>query len=205
MVRKNDFGQPIGQPLPPDWMPPAPPPRTNLVGAHVRVEPLDPDQHAEELFAANCLDPNGEGWTYLAYGPFKDISSYKEWMSTQCMGADPMFWAYIDVGTERAVGLGSYMRIDPSNAVIEVGHLRFSPKLQRTTMATEAMYLKMRNVFDLGYRRYEWKCDSLNAPSRRAAERYGFNFEGIFRQATHYKGRNRDTAWFAITDSDWPQ
>lgn len=204
MTRKNELDQPIGDPLPTDWQAPVTPPRQVMTGQRMRVEPIDPSHHADDLFEANRLDQSGTGWTYLNYGPFPDASAYRTWMETACMGDDPQFWAYVDLATGTAVGLGSYLRIVPKDGVIEVGHLRFSPKLQRTPLATEAMYLKMKNVFDLGYRRYEWKCDALNAPSRRAAERYGFKFEGIFRQATHYKGRNRDTAWFSIIDSEWP-
>ena len=204
MTRTNELGQPIGDVLPDGWQPPPVPPRSALDGPRLRVEPIDPAKHAADLFAANQLDQTGAGWTYLAYGPFDSLADYRAWMERDCMGDDPMFWAYVDRTTEKAVGLGSYLRIVPKDGVIEVGHIRFSPKLQRTALATEAMYLKMKNVFDLGYRRYEWKCDALNAPSRRAALRYGFRFEGIFRQATHYRGRNRDTAWFSIIDSDWP-
>ncbi|MFY0611341.1 MAG: GNAT family N-acetyltransferase [Hyphomicrobiaceae bacterium] len=204
MTRTNDFGQSIGDALPDGWQPPPAPPRTPMEGQRLRVEPIDPDQHAGDLFEANQLDQTGEGWTYLGYGPFNDLNDYRAWMKKDCMGSDPMFWAYVDRATGKAVGLGSYLRIVPKDGVIEVGHIRFSPKLQRTALATEAMYLKMKKVFDLGYRRYEWKCDALNAPSRRAAERYGFKYEGIFRQATHYRGRNRDTAWFSIIDSEWP-
>jgi len=204
MTRTNEFNQPIGDALPADWRAPPVPLRTNLIGRRVRVEPLDPERHAVDLYEANRLDQSGEGWTYLNYGPFQDQAEYRSWLETDCMGADPMFWAYVDVMTDQAVGLGSYLRINPKDGVIEVGHLRFSPKLQRTALATEAMYLKMKNAFDLGYRRYEWKCDALNAPSRKAAERYGFKYEGIFRQATHYRGRNRDTAWFSIIDTEWP-
>jgi RimJ/RimL family protein N-acetyltransferase len=200
----NEHGQPIGDALPDGWQPPPRPPGEPIEGPRVRVEPIDPERHAADLFEANRLDQSGAGWTYLAYGPFEDLPAYRAWLETSCLGDDPMFWAYIDRAMGTAVGLGSYLRIAPKDGVIEVGHLRFSPKLQRTALATEAMYLKMKNVFDLGYRRYEWKCDALNAPSRRAAERYGFTFEGIFRQATHYRGRNRDTAWYSITDAEWP-
>jgi RimJ/RimL family protein N-acetyltransferase len=115
-----------------------------------------------------------------------------------------MFFAFVDAASGRAVGLGSYLRIDPSNGTVEVGHLQFSPLMQRTAVATESMYLMMKTAFELGYRRYEWKCDALNAGSRRAAERLGFTFEGIFRQAIVYKGRSRDTAWFSILDAEWP-
>lgn len=204
MTRTNEFGQSIGEALPDGWQPPPMPPRQPLDGPRLRVEPIDPDRHAADLFGANRLDQSGEGWTYLGYGPFDNLSDYRAWLDDACLGDDPMFWAYVDRATGEAVGLGSYLRIVPKDGVIEVGHIRFSPKLQRTALATEAMYLKMKNVFDLGYRRYEWKCDALNVPSRRAAERYGFKFEGIFRQATHYRGRNRDTAWFSIIDREWP-
>ncbi len=204
MTRKNEFDQPIGDDLSDGWVSPPVPPRQIMEGTRLRVEPIDPAQHAADLFEANRLDQSGEGWTYLVYGPFQDQAEYRAWMEATCLGNDPMFWAYVDIATGKAVGLGSYLRIAPKDGVIEVGHIRFSPKLQRTAHATEAMYLKMKNVFDLGYRRYEWKCDALNAPSCRAAVRYGFKFEGIFRQATHYRGRNRDTAWFAIIDTEWP-
>ncbi|MFT5510919.1 MAG: RimJ/RimL family protein N-acetyltransferase, partial [Hyphomicrobiaceae bacterium] len=204
MTRTNELGQPIGDALPAGWQPPPAPSRPILQGMRVRVEPLDPERHIVDLFEANNLDQSGAGWTYLLAGPFADLAEYRNWMETSCMGDDPMFSAYIDLATGKAVGLGSYLRITPSAASIEVGHLRFSPKLQRTPLSTEAMYLMMKHAFDLGYRRYEWKCDALNAPSRAAAERYGFKFEGVFRQALHYRGRNRDTAWFSITDKEWP-
>jgi RimJ/RimL family protein N-acetyltransferase len=143
-------------------------------------------------------------WTYLFSGPFANFAEYHAWLEPKPASEDPLFFAFVDLATGRAVGLGSYLRIEPANGAIEVGHLQFSPRMQRTPVATEAMYLMMRNAFALGYRRYEWKCDALNAASRRAAERLGFRFEGIFRQAIVYKGRNRDTAWFSVIDSEWP-
>jgi len=143
-------------------------------------------------------------WTYLFSGPFATEAAYHQWLAAREHSEDPLFFAVVDGATGRATGLASYLRIDPPHGVIEVGHIAFSPPLQRTPAATEAMHLMMKNVFDLGYRRYEWKCDSLNAPSRRAAERLGFRFEGIFRQAVVYKGRNRDTAWYSIIDAEWP-
>jgi RimJ/RimL family protein N-acetyltransferase len=176
-----------------------------MEGRFCRVEPIDLDRHAADLHAANRQDASGANWTYLAYGPFERIEDYRAWMATTCLGDDPMCHAVIDLATGRAVGVASYMRIDERAGVIEVGHINYAPPLQRTPASTEAMYLMMRRVFDeLGYRRYEWKCDALNAPSRAAARRLGFRFEGIFRQATVYKGRNRDTAWFSIIDSEWP-
>jgi RimJ/RimL family protein N-acetyltransferase len=197
----NDTGQPIGAPLP-GWTARPRPPRTPLSGRFCRVEPVDVDRHAADLFAANT-DPSS--WTYLFYGPFVDFDTYRQWLAEVAALEDPLFYAIVDNASRVAVGVAAYMRIDPPNGVIEVGHLNFSPALQRTPAATEAMYLMMRRAFDeLGYRRYEWKCDSLNAPSRRAAERLGFSYEGTFRQAIVYKNRSRDTTWYSIVDSEWP-
>ena len=201
--RVNTFGQPIGPPLP-GWQPAARPARTVLEGRFCRVEPLDVARHARALHDANSLDPEGRMWTYLFSGPFGSFEEYCAWLEPKPASEDPLFFAFVDLANGRAVGLGSYLRIEPANGVIEVGHLQFSPRMQRTPVATEAMYLMMRNAFALGYRRYEWKCDALNAASRRAAERLGFTFEGIFRQAIVYKGRNRDTAWFSVIDPEWP-
>ncbi len=204
MTRTNEFGQPIGDLLPEGWSPPPRPKKEPIIGQHVQLEPLDPS-HTKDLFEANQLDKTGEGWTYLPYGPFGNKADLQEWIDQASASEDPLFFTYVDQTTGKAVGWGSYLRIEPSAGSIEVGHIRMSPLMQRTIMSGEAMHLMMKNAFDLGYRRYEWKCDALNAPSCQAAKRLGFTFEGIFRQATHYKGRNRDTAWFAITDSDWPQ
>jgi RimJ/RimL family protein N-acetyltransferase len=169
-----------------------------------RVEPLDPERHAADLLAANSAD-DGRMWTYMGYGPFSSPAEYRAWVDASSRSDDPLFHAIVDLATERAVGVASYLRIEPAVGVIEVGHIALSPALQRTPAATEAMWLMMRRAFDeLGYRRYEWKCDALNAPSRRAAERLGFTFEGVFRQATIYKSRNRDTAWFSVIDKEWP-
>jgi RimJ/RimL family protein N-acetyltransferase len=165
---------------------------------------LDPSRHAEELFEANGLDTENRNWTYLPYGPFASLNEYREWMHMQCTGDDPLFHAVVDAASGLAVGVASYLRITPASGFIEVGHINFSPRLQKTPAATEAMYLMMARAFALGYRRYEWKCDALNQPSCAAARRLGFSYEGIFRQATIYKGRNRDTAWFSILDSEWP-
>ncbi len=201
--RLNEHGQPIGFALP-GWTPPPRPPRQTLTGQYCRVEPLDIESHAAELHRANNLDPGGRAFTYLSSGPFDSLESYRQWISATCLGNDPLFHAIIDSDTGKAVGVASYMRIDPPNGVIEVGHLNFSPLLQQTRAATEAMHLMMKHAFALGYRRYEWKCDSLNAPSRAAARRLGFSYEGRFIQAIVYKGRNRDTDWFSITDREWP-
>lgn len=203
-AHRNHLGQPIGFPLP-GWTPPPRPPRAPLQGRHCRVEPLDPERHAAQLHEANMRDASGRAWTYLFAGPFDTFAAYRQWMATACLGDDPLFHAIIDAATGKAVGVASFMRIDVNNGVIEVGNINYSPLLQRTPAATEAMYLMMKRAFELGYRRYEWKCDSLNAPSRAAAQRLGFSYEGIFRQAVVYKGRSRDTAWYAMTDSEWPQ
>jgi len=201
--RVNSFGQPIGAELP-GWQPPPRPGRVTLAGRFCRVEPLDVERHARQLHDANSLDPEGRMWTYLFSGPFASFEAYRAWLAPRPASEDPLFFAFIDLGRGQAVGLGSYLRIEPGSGSIEVGHLQFSPLMQRTRVATEAMYLMMKYAFELGYRRYEWKCDALNAGSRRAAERLGFTFEGIFRQAIVYKGRNRDTAWFSILDREWP-
>jgi RimJ/RimL family protein N-acetyltransferase len=199
----NHLGQRIGFPLP-DWEPPPVPPPTPMEGRYCRLEPVDPDRHARGLFEADSADADGRSWTYLAYGPFSDLSIYRAWLEGNCLGDDPFFFAVIDTADGAPVGLVSYLRIAPASGSIEVGHIHYSPRLQRTPAATEAMYLMMKNAFDLGYRRYEWKCDQLNAASRAAAQRLGLSFEGVFRQATVYKGRNRDTAWYAAIDAEWP-
>jgi RimJ/RimL family protein N-acetyltransferase len=201
--RVNEFGQPIGFALP-GWQPPPRPPREPLQGRLCRIEPLDPARHAAGLFRANRSDPDARGWTYLPYGPFERFEDYLEWMHATCLGDDPLFFAILDPHAAQPLGLASYLRIEPRYGSVEVGHLRFSSLLQRTPAATEAMYLMMQRAFELGYRRYEWKCDALNAPSRAAALRLGLSFEGIFRQAVVYKGRSRDNAWFAAIDRDWP-
>lgn len=202
-IRTNDLDQPIGAPLE-GWTPPPRPARETMKGSFCRVEPLDADRHAADLFEANRTDATGRMWTYLAYGPFDSLDAYRAWMARVAQGDDPLFFAVVDADSGRAAGVASYLRIDPPNGAIEVGHIAYAPPLQRTRAATEAMYLMMRRAFTSGYRRYEWKCDALNAPSRAAAERLGFSYEGVFRQASVYKGRNRDTAWYAAIDREWP-
>jgi RimJ/RimL family protein N-acetyltransferase len=200
----NALDQPIGEPVP-DWRPVPRPPRSPMEGRFCRLEPLDVQRHGRDLFRAFLDDMDGGNWTYLPYGPFCDEEDCLDWMTNSCLGDDPLFHAILDQGSGKAVGVASFLRIEPAAGVIETGHIHYSPQLQRQPAATEAMVLMMRRVFsELGYRRYEWKCDALNTPSRRAAERLGFRFEGIFRQATIYKGRNRDTAWFSILDREWP-
>ena len=199
----NHLGQPVGIPVP-NWTPPAIPPHEVLVGRYCRVEPLDADRHAASLFEASCSSPADANWTYLPYGPFDSFESYLVWLNKSAQASDPQFFAIVETSSGRALGIASYLRIDPRNGSIEAGHINFSPLLQRTAAATEAMYLMMERAFRLGYRRYEWKCNALNASSRRAALRLGLSFEGVFRQATVHKGRNRDTAWFAAIDREWP-
>ena len=206
MTARNALGQPIGDPVA-GWVPPLPPLRQVLEGRYCRLEPLDAHRHAASLHAASALDVDHRHWTYLAYGPWASLDAYAAWVAQMAASDDPLFYAVVVGGPAsepQAVGVASYLRIMPASGSIEVGHINFSPLLQRTPAATEAMYLMMRYAFELGYRRYEWKCDALNAPSRAAAERLGFSYEGIFRQATVYKGRSRDTAWFASIDQEWP-
>ena len=202
--RSNELGQPIGVALP-DWRPRLRPPRTAIGGRFCRVEPISAERHGGELHDAFAADREGRIWTYLAYGPFTSTTEFDAWLARTCLGDDPLFHAIVDQASGKALGVASYLRIEPATGVIEVGHINYAPALQRTQAASEAMYLMLARVFDeLGYRRYEWKCDALNARSRRAAIRYGFSFEGIFRQATMYKGRNRDSAWYSIIDAEWP-
>ncbi|MCG1047527.1 GNAT family N-acetyltransferase [Mycetohabitans sp. B6] len=199
----NRFGQPIGRPLA-DWSARAYPQRVTLHGRYCRLEPLQPDRHASALYGAYAKAPDDRDWTYLAVGPFDDEISYRRHAESAAASTDPLHFAVINLASGLAVGTLALMRIDPTNGVIEVGSVAFSPELQRTPASTEAQYLLMKYVFDtLGYRRYEWKCDNLNAPSRKAAVRLGFRYEGTFRQAVVYKERSRDTAWFSIIDSEW--
>lgn len=205
MTETNFLGQPVGLPVA-GWTPRPRPAARTMTGRWCRLEPLDPARHAEDLDLANSADEQGRMWTYLGYGPFGQLGTYRRWAEEVAGGQDPMFFAILAGEPLRAAGVAAYLRVQPEDGSIEVGHLAFSPGLQATTPATEAMALMMANVFDeLGYRRYEWKCNSLNAPSRRAALRLGFVYEGTFRQATVVRGRNRDTSWFSVTDTEWPR
>src|SRR5690606_9253114 len=195
--------QPVGQPVH-NWTARPRPPREPLAGHYCRLEPMDEARHGDDLYAAFSQTPDDSDWTYTYAGPFADRDSFQAYARKMEASEDPQHYAIVEAGSGRAVGTLAAMRIDPANGVIEVGHVVYSEPLKRTPAATEAQYLLMRRAFDqLGYRRYEWKCDSLNAPSRAAAARLGFQFEGIFRQAIVYKGRNRDTAWFSIIDGEW--
>ena len=186
-----------------DWKPVAIPSSRTLLGRYVALEPLNAAWHSADLWRA--LEGHDEIWTYLADGPYDSEAELRRGLEEKQAGTSAIFFAIVPAATGRIAGYASYMRMDPANGVIEVGNILFTPSLKRTTAATEAMYLMARHVFeDLGYRRYEWKCNARNAASRRAALRYGFTFEGIFRQHMVVKGQNRDTAWFSLLDSEWP-
>lgn len=203
--RSNDYGQPIGMPVP-DWAERPRPARVVLQGQYSRLEPVDVGRHAADLFQAYMEAPDGRSWTYLFSERPESAESFTAYLSTLSRSQDPLHYTIVDAAAHQAVGTAALMRIEPVHGVIEVGSITFAPRMQGTRIGTEAMYLLARYVFDeLSYRRYEWKCDSLNAPSRRAALRYGFTFEGIFRQAIVYKGRNRDTAWYSLTSAEWPR
>jgi len=174
-----------------------------IEGERVRLEPFAP-AHSASLYASLHASGDPRLWVYLPYGPF-DQQEWEAWFAASAAADDPMFYAIVDPSTGAALGQASYLRIEPHHRVIEIGHVALGPALQRTPVATEALFLLARHAFDdLGYRRLEWKCDALNDRSRRAAERLGFTFEGVFRQHMIVKGRNRDTAWFAILDREWP-
>ena len=174
---------------------------SQIEGHFVRLERLDANRHAADLFVAN--EGGDQVWDYLGYGPFATLREYRNWQADMAAKSDPFFYAIRNLASNRVLGLASYLRIEPTHGVIEIGHIQMSAALQRTAAASEALIMMIRWAFDAGYRRVEWKCDALNEPSRRAARRLGFRFEGIFRQHMIIKGRNRDTAWFAITGRDW--
>jgi RimJ/RimL family protein N-acetyltransferase len=192
---------PLGEPV--DWSPVATPSAEVLRGERVTLRPFDLAADAESLHAATREDPTI--WAYLRIGPFADAADLRDVLEKEATAEGYRFYAIEPEGAGRALGQAAYMRIDPANGTIEIGSIFFAPGLRRTAAATEAIFLLARHVFDdLGYRRLEWKCNALNAGSRRAAERFGFRFEGVFRQDEIIKGRNRDTAWFSITDDEWP-
>lgn len=191
------FGAPV-----PGFVPPPRPGAGVLEGRLVRLERLEADRHAADLHRAFAGDD--ALWDYLPYGPFGSAARYHRWVNDHAGGTDPVFCALRSRATGQCGGVASFLRITPACGTIEVGHICIAPGMQRSPAATEAMFLMMAWAFEAGYRRYEWKCDALNLPSRRAAQRLGFSFEGVFRQATDVKGRNRDTAWFACIDSEWP-
>jgi RimJ/RimL family protein N-acetyltransferase len=194
---------PIGDEV--DTRPAARPSRTRLEGRYVALVPFSVADHARDLFELSAGSENEGLFAYLAQGPFADIDAFEQHYAAAATKDDPLLFAIVETGSGRAVGHATFMRITPADRVVEVGNILYTPALQRTIGATEAMYLMARHAFeDLGYRRYEWKCNALNAPSRRAALRLGFTFEGIFRQHMIIKGHNRDTAWFSMLDNEWP-
>ena len=199
----NELGQPIGWPVATD-LPRPRPEKVRLEGRFCSLVPLDVEAHGGQLWEAFSADMTGVDWTCLPVAPIETEADFGVFLRAAEASEDPLYFTVLNA-EGRAVGHATYLRIDPANGVIEVGYIHFSPLMQRTPMSTEAMYLMMAYVFEtLGYRRYEWKCDALNAPSLAAAKRLGFTFEGVFRQAVVYKGRNRDTAWLSVLDSEWP-
>jgi len=199
---KNQFGAPVGTPVGSDQAA-TPSASAPIMGSRCDLLPLEASKHGEDLFDA--FQGDDELWNYLPQGPFDDLQGFLDWLEQVQGKQDPLFYSIIDKATGKAVGVSSYLRIDLRAKSIEVGWLTFSSAMQRTPIATEAMYLMMKHTFELGFRRYEWKCNALNQPSIAAAHRLGMSFEGVFRQATTVKGHNRDTAWFSIIDSDWPE
>ena len=203
-VRTNEFGQPVGIEVI-GWKSPPAPRRSLQKGQYCQLEPLCEEAHGHTLFEAFAADVRGANWTYMPYGPFTAYADFSRWLGWACAATDPLFFAIVDPASGTAAGFASYLNIDPAHGSIEVGHIHYSEQLKRTRTATESMYLMMKHAFDLGYRRYEWKCDALNRPSRAAARRLGFRFEGLFRNAVVYNGRTRDSAWHSIIDREWPR
>ena len=184
------------------WTPPERPGPEKIIGQYVELELLSAQKHTANLFQS--LQGQDDVWDYMPSGPFTSSAQFYRWVSIMTKAEDPLFYAIRNLTCEKWEGLASFLRVQPDAGSIEVGYISFAPPLQKTTAATEAMFLMMRWAFEAGYRRYEWKCNALNTASRRAAQRFGFTYEGIFRQATVVKGCNRDTAWFAIIDKEWP-
>jgi RimJ/RimL family protein N-acetyltransferase len=192
---------PVVDPLPPGTVPD----RRILFGRWVHLEPLDAHKHAEQLYAS-VKDADPSHWNYMPYGPFEGHLEFHEWIEERAKSEGLWFYAFVHQESGIACGMGAFMRAEPQHGVIEIGHIWMAPAVQKSRAATESIYLMIRHALgDLGMRRLEWKCDALNEPSRRAAQRFGFSFEGIFRQHLVVKGRNRDTAWFAMIDKDWPR
>ena len=199
----NELGMTVGFKVE-NWVAAQLPNHEFLTGEYCRCEPLKLKTHSEGLYEAYQQDKENRNWVYMPYGPFESLESYRKWMKSACFNGDPFFYAIVDNRTDKAIGVASYLRITPEQGCIEVGHINYSPALQGTVLATEAMYLMMKNAFALGNRRYEWKCNALNEKSRNAALRLGFTFEGVFRQMMVVKGQNRDSAWYSVLDLEWP-
>lgn len=202
LVHLNNFEQLVGQSLT-EWTTAKMPERIAFTGKFCRLEPLNVEMHIEELYEA-FKDSDDSNWTYLPYGPFVSFSEYYKFLTSMEESNDLLCYTVIERTTNKAVGTVCLMRIDAQNGSIEIGHVVYSVRMQRTTLSTEVMALLQNYIFEkLGYRRLEWKCDSLNEPSRTAAERFGFTFEGVFRQSQVIKGRNRDTAWYSLLDHEY--
>lgn len=203
-IMKNQFGQTLGAAVD-NWVTRQTPQQINLQGQYCLLEPMNIDKHANDLYLALTSNNEGESWTYLPYGPFASLVEFQTWLQKTMLDTTTQLYAILNTKTKQVVGISGYLRITPEHGVIEIGHLHFSSLLKRTPMATEAIYLMLKFVFDeLGYRRCEWKCNALNEASHLAALRFGFKFEGIFRQHFVFKNHNRDTAWFSIIDNEWP-
>lgn len=196
-MAERELGDELGH-----WVPPPRPDRSVIVGRRVRLEPLEADRHAFDLHGA--FSGHDSLWDYMAYGPFASASAYHRWAREREGGEDPRFYVLREQTTGQVGGIASHLRITPEAGSIEVGHICIAPAMQRGAAMTEAMFLMMDWAFRAGYRRYEWKCNALNLPSRRAAQRLGFSFEGVFRNHMIVKGRNRDTAWFSVISEEWP-
>ncbi len=201
MKPQTPSGAPIGA-IVENWTPPSLPAWLTRTGRFAALERLDPDAHAALLYRA--FAGADTLWDYMPDGPFSSAAQFHRWVRDIAAREEQVFYAIRNLQTGNWEGIASYLRIDPQAGSIEVGNISFSPTLQQTPAATEAIFLMMQWVFEAGYRRFEWKCNALNTPSRRAAQRFGFSFEGVFRQAVVVKGRNRDTAWFAVIDKEWP-
>ncbi|HLB56432.1 MAG TPA: GNAT family protein [Coxiellaceae bacterium] len=204
MSEINKFNQTIGD-IVPNWKSCEYPSKNKMTGKYCSLEILDIEKHASDLFDAISFENKGESWTYLSSGPIFLLEGFQQWLHNKVKNDDTILYVIIDLKSKKPIGIAGYLRIDPTHGTIEVGHLHYSKFLKQTPLATEAMYLMMHYVFEeLHYRRYEWKCNSLNEASRNAALRLGFQFEGIFRQCNVFKNHNRDTTWFSILDNEWP-
>ncbi|WP_416896623.1 MAG: GNAT family N-acetyltransferase [Minwuia sp.] len=203
MADETEVRYETGAPVP-GWTGAEPVSRDPMQGRYCTLELMDPERHGDDLFAVFQRGDDVRDWLYLPYGPFGTHADFDAWIGKFSGLDDPLFFAIREGAGGRTVGVASYLNIGQAMGTIEVGHIHFSPAIQRSPVATEAMYLMMRRAFESGYRRYEWKCDSCNLRSRRAAQRFGFSWEGLFRQHYVVKGRNRDTAWFACIDGEWP-
>ena len=204
MHQKNQFGQLLGDPVE-NWSARPKPEKIPIKGNYCILEPMDIQKHAPKLFDVLAIDNRGESWTYLPYGPFNTCHEFEAWIAKITSENDTLLYAILDVKNREPIGIAGYLRINPTHGVIEIGHLHFSKLLKQTPLATEAIYLMLKHAFnDYGYRRCEWKCNDLNEASKNAAKRFGFTFEGVFRQSYVYKNHNRDTAWYSIIDREWP-